>query len=84
MLNLERRVWMLRTSDIHVFYDYVIVQCVMLNDLELRRQRRFERHGTYEMFQEMKLGFHARALIERYETSDKILCLQSKGEKLNR
>ena len=50
VLNLERRLWMLRTSDIHVFDDYVIVQCVMLNDLELRRRRHFERHGTYEMF----------------------------------
>ena len=29
-----------------------------------------KRHGTYEMFQEMKLGFHARALVERYETSE--------------
>ena len=34
------------------------------------------------MFEEMKLRFHARALVERYKTSDKILCLQSKGEKL--
>ena len=25
VLHLERRLWMLRTSDIHVFYDYVIV-----------------------------------------------------------
>ena len=83
VLHLERRLWMLRTSDIHVFDDYVIVQCIMLNGLELRPRRCFERHGTYEMFQEMKLGFHARALVERYETSDKILCLQSKGEKLN-
>ena len=34
VLNLERRLWMLRTSDIHV-------QCVMLNGLELRHLRRF-------------------------------------------
>ena len=75
---------MLRTSDIHVFDNYMIVQCVMLNILELRRQRRFERHKTYELFQEMKLGFHASALVERYETSDEILCLQNKEEELNR
>ena len=25
VLNLERRLWMLRTSDIHVFDDYMIV-----------------------------------------------------------
>ena len=50
VLDLERRLWMLQTSDLHVFDDYVIVQCVILNVLELRRRRCFERHGTYEMF----------------------------------
>ena len=79
VLHLERRLWMLRTSDIHVFDDYVIVQCIILNGLELRRPRCFEHHGTCEMFQELKLGFHARPRVERYETSDKILYLQSKG-----
>ena len=69
---------MLRTSDIHVFDDYVKVQCVMLYGLEMRRPRHFEHHGTYEMFQEIKLGFPARDRVERYKTSDKILCLQSK------
>ena len=42
VLHLERRLWMLRTSDIHVFDDYMIVQCVILNGLEARRRRRFE------------------------------------------
>ena len=28
---------------------------------------------TYEMSQEMKLGFQAHACVERYETSDKFL-----------
>ena len=32
--HLECHIWMLRTSDIHIFDDYVIVQCVILNDLE--------------------------------------------------
>ena len=41
VLNIERRVWMLQTSDIHVFYDYVIVQCVILKGLEARCGRRF-------------------------------------------
>ena len=41
VLHLERRLWMLRTSDIHVFDDYVIVQCVILNGLEARRRRCF-------------------------------------------
>ena len=30
VLNPKRDLWMLRTSDIHVFDNYMIVQCVML------------------------------------------------------
>ena len=37
--------------------DYLIVYCTMLNGLESGLQRRFERHGPYEMFQELKLIF---------------------------
>ena len=33
--------------------DYSIVQCAMLYGLETGLQRRFERHGAYEMFQEL-------------------------------
>src|SRR6266511_3680373 len=51
--------------------DYSIVQCVMLYGLESRLQRRFERHGAYEMFQELKLIFQANARVERYEVSNK-------------
>ena len=43
----------------------------MLNGLESGLQRRFERHGPYEMFQELKLVFQTHARVERYETSDK-------------
>ena len=43
-----------------------------------------KRHGTYEMFRGLKLGFQARAHVKRYETSDDFLSLQTKGEKLNR
>ena len=43
----------------------------MLYDLESGLQKHFERHGTYEMFQELKLVFQAHARVERYETSDK-------------
>ena len=43
----------------------------MFYDLESGLQRCFERHGTYEMFQELKLGFQAHAHVERCETSDK-------------
>ena len=43
----------------------------MLNGLELGLQRRFERHGPYEMFQELKLIFQANTRVERYEVSKK-------------
>ena len=43
----------------------------MLYGLELGLQKCFERHGAYEMFQEMKLVFQSHARVERYETSDK-------------
>ena len=43
----------------------------MLYGLESGLQRRFERHGAYEMFQELKLVFQTYARVERYETSDK-------------
>ena len=51
--------------------DYLIVQCTMLNGLESGLQRRFERHGSYEMFQELKLIFQANTRVERYEVSNK-------------
>ena len=42
----------------------------MLYGLELGLQKRFERHGAYKMFQEIKLVFQTYARVERYETSD--------------
>ena len=51
--------------------DYLIVQCTMLNGLESGLQRRFECHGPYEMFQELKLIFQANTRVERYEVSNK-------------
>ena len=51
--------------------DYSIVQCTMLYGLEPGLQRRFEHHGAYEMFQELKLVFQANARIERYDVFDK-------------
>ena len=53
------------------FDDYSIVRCAMLYALESGLQRRFERHGAYEMFQELKLIFQANAWIDRYEVSNK-------------
>ena len=50
--------------------DYLIVQCTMLNDLESGLQRHFERHGPYEMFQELKLIFQANNRVETYEVSN--------------
>ena len=37
--------------------DCSIVQCAMIYGLESGLQRRFVRHGAYEMFQELKLIF---------------------------
>ena len=51
--------------------DYLIVLCTMLYGLESGLQRRFERHGAYEMFQELKLIFQANTRVERYEVSNK-------------
>ena len=51
--------------------DYSMVQCAMLYGLESGLQRCFERHGPYEMFQELKLIFQANARVERYEVSNK-------------
>ena len=51
--------------------DYSIVQCAMLYGLESGLQQRFERHGAYEMFQELKLIFQANTQVERYEVSNK-------------
>ena len=51
--------------------DYSIVQCAMLYNLEPGLQRCFERHGAYEMFQELKLIFQENARIEGYEVSNK-------------
>ena len=43
----------------------------MLYSLEPGLQKRFERHGAYEMFEELKMVFQAHAWVERYEVSDK-------------
>ena len=43
----------------------------MLYGLEPGLQKCFERRGTYEMFQELKLVFQTHDRVERYETSDK-------------
>ena len=51
--------------------DYSIVQCAMLYGLEPGLQQCSERHGAYEMFQELKLIFQANAQIERYKVSNK-------------
>ena len=50
--------------------DYFLVQCGMLYSLESGLQKRFEEHGAYEMFQELKLVFQTHAHVERYETFD--------------
>ena len=52
-------------------HDYSIVQCAMLYGLEPGLQRRFERHGAYEMFQELKVIIQANTRVERYVVSNK-------------
>ena len=51
-------VWQARSDD------YSIVQCAMLYGLEPGLQKRFERRGAYEMFQELKLIFQANDWVE--------------------
>ena len=51
--------------------DYSLVQCGMLYSLEPGLQKRFEKHGAYEMFEELKMVFQAHARVERYQVSDK-------------
>ena len=53
------------------FDDYSLVQCGMPYSLEPGLQKRFEKHGAYEMFEELKMVFQAHARVERYEVSDK-------------
>ena len=43
----------------------------MLYSLVPGLQKRFERHGAYKMFQELKLVFQTHARVKRYEASDK-------------
>ena len=43
----------------------------MLYSLEPGLQKRFEQHGAYEMFQDLKMVFQAHARVERYEVSNK-------------
>ena len=57
--------WQARTDD------YSLIQCCLLYSLEPGLQKRFERHGAYEMFEELKMVFQAHARVERYEVSDK-------------
>ena len=58
-------VWQSRSDD------YSLVQCGMLYSLEPGLQKRFEQHGAYEMFQELKMVFQAHDRVERYEVPDK-------------
>ena len=39
--------------------DYSLVECSMLYSLEPGLQKRFEQHGAYEMFKELKMVFQA-------------------------
>ena len=54
----------------------------MLYGLEPRLQKRFECHGAYKMFQELKLVFQTHARVERYETYDKYLAYKMEENSL--
>ena len=43
----------------------------MLYNLEPGLQKCFERHGAYDMFQELKLVFQTHARVGRYENFEK-------------
>ena len=63
---------------------YSLVQCGMLYSLEPGLQKRFEQHGAYEMFEELKLVFQAHARVERYEVSDKFFsCKMEENSSVN-
>ena len=71
-------VWQARSDD------YSIVQCAMLYGLEPGLQRRFERHGPYEMFQELKLIFQENTRVERFEVSNKFYsCKMEENSSVN-
>ena len=64
--------------------DYSLVQCDMLYNLEPMLQKRFEQHGAYEMFQELKMVFQDHARVERYEVSDKFYsCKMEENSSVN-
>ena len=52
-LQDDLNVWQTRADD------YSLVQCGMLYSLEPGLQKRFEQHGAYEMFEELKMVFQA-------------------------
>ena len=52
----------------------------MLYGLKPGLKKCFKLHGAYEMFEEFKLVFETHAYVNRYETSDLVLCLQDGGE----
>ena len=50
-----------------------LIDSLVHHALRLRTgtSKTFERHGAYEMFQEIKLVFQSHARVKRYEASDK-------------
>ena len=55
----------------------------MLYGLEPGLQKHFERHGAYEMFQEMKLVFQSHARVENSSTSEHVLRMSEYYNRLN-
>ena len=53
--------------------DYSLVQCGMLYSLESGLQKRFEQHGAYEMFEELKMVLRWRKIVLSVSTYSKCL-----------
>ena len=51
--------------------DHTIVKCAILTSLEPDLQKHFERHGAFEMVEELKNMSQTQARAERYEISEK-------------
>ena len=72
----DKNTWLTRKED------YSVVQCAVLYGLEPGVQRRFDRHGAFAIFHELKFIFQKNTRIERYETSDKFYA-DRKSTRLN-
>ena len=55
------------------------VKCDILTSLEPELQDRFEKHGAYEMVEELKTMFQTQTRAQRYEISKKFFTCKMEG-----